>query len=83
MTGRTESRPPTGDPFTEAGTILVALGILTMVLAPFALPGIALTVAAIVPLVLLGAVATLLVALAAAPVLLVRRLRRRATTDEV
>jgi len=52
----------------------VGLGMVTMVLFPFALPGIALTVVALLPLLALA----LPVALVAAPILAVRGLRRRA-----
>jgi hypothetical protein len=50
---------------TSAATGLVALGIVTMVLFPFAIPGILLTVALVVPLLLGALVAGLLAAVVA------------------
>jgi len=67
-----------GDAITGVAEGMFALGVLTMTLFPFAIPGIVLTAAALVPLVLLAVVVGLLAAVAAAPVMAVRRLRRRA-----
>jgi hypothetical protein len=67
-----------GDVITGAAGWLVAVGILTMALFPLAIPGIVLTVAAVVPLALLAVVVGLLAAVAAAPVIAVRAVRRRA-----
>lgn len=61
---------------TEAASWAVGGGILTMALFPFALPLILLTVAALIPLLLVGLVVGIVAALAAAPVLLARRLLR-------
>ena len=66
----------TGDVIDAAGGWLAAGGILTMALFPFAIPGIVLTVAALVPLLLLALVAGLVAAVAAAPILAVRRFRQ-------
>jgi hypothetical protein len=60
----------------EASTFLVAGGILTFALAPMALPIIALTVVALIPIAAIGAVLGLAAALVAAPILLVRRIVR-------
>ena len=77
MTSHTDTTSTIGDVITAAAGWLVAMGIVTMALFPFAIPAIVLTVAAVVPLVLLGVVAGLLAAVAAAPVVAVRRLGRR------
>jgi hypothetical protein len=78
MNAKTDTTSSLGDVITGAAGWLAALGILTMALFPFAIPGIVLLVAAVVPLVLLGLVVGLLAALAAVPVVAVRRLRGRA-----
>ena len=57
---------------------MVGLGMVTMVLFPFALPGIALTVVALLPLLAITVPLALVAALVAAPILAVRGLRRRA-----
>ncbi len=67
-----------GDVITGAAGWIVALGVLTMTLFPFAIPGLILTAAALAPLVLAAAVVGLMAALVAAPVMAVRRLRRHA-----
>jgi hypothetical protein len=54
-------------------------GLLTMALFPLALPLLVLTVAAVIPLALVGVAGGLVVAAVAAPVLLARSLWRRAT----
>lgn len=77
MTPQTDNTSTVGDVIAGTAEWLGALGILTMALFPFAIPGIVLTVAALVPLVLLALVAGLLAAVIAAPVMAVRRLRRR------
>ena len=56
----------------------VGLGMVTMVLFPFALPGIALAVVALLPLLALAVPLALVGALVAGPILAVRGLRRRA-----
>jgi hypothetical protein len=58
----------------EVSAWLVGGGILSMALFPFALPIIALTVVAVIPLVLAGLALGLIVALVSTPILLVRRL---------
>ena len=78
MNAQTDNTSSIGDVITGAAGWLSALGIVTMTLFPFAIPGIALAVAAVVPLVLLAAVVALLAAVAAAPAMAVRGLRRRA-----
>ena len=78
MNPHTDNTSGIGDVITGAGEWVVALGLLTMTLFPFAIPGIVLVVAAVVPLVLLAVVVGLLAAVAAAPVMAVRALRRRA-----
>ena len=78
MSPQIDTTSSLGDVITGAAGWLVYLGTLIMVLFPFSIAGIALTVAAVVPLVLLAMVAGLLAAVAAAPVMAVRRLRRRA-----
>jgi len=57
---------------------MVGLGMVTMVLFPFALPGIALVVVALLPLLAITVPLALVAALVAAPILAVRGLRRRA-----
>ena len=79
MHAKTDTTSTIGDVITGAAGWMVALGILTMAIFPFAIPGLVLAAAALVPLVLLAAVAGLLAAVAAAPVLAVRRLLRRST----
>jgi hypothetical protein len=77
MNAETETRMTAGDVVTEAAGWLATLGTVTMVLFPFALPGIVLVVAALVPLLLLAVPLALVAAVVAAPVLAVRGLRRR------
>jgi hypothetical protein len=66
-----------GEVVDEASKWLVGGGILTMSLAPFALPGIALLLIAALPLVVLGLAGGLLAAVVIAPIVLVRALVRR------
>ena len=73
MDAKTDTGRPM-DGVAETTGWFVGLGMVTMVLFPFALPGIALAVVAVLPLALLA----LPVALVAAPILAVRGLRRRA-----
>jgi hypothetical protein len=75
MNPQTDTTSSIGDVITGAAAWPVALGILTMTLFPLAIPGIVL---AVVPLVLLAVVVGLLAAVAAAPVMAVSGLRRRA-----
>jgi hypothetical protein len=77
MNPHTDTTPGIGDVVNGAGDGIVALGLLTMTLFPWAIPGIALAVAVAVPLVLAAAVLGLLAAVLAAPFVAVRRLRRR------
>jgi len=60
----------------EASAWAVGGGILTMALFPLALPIILLTAAAAIPLLLVALAVGLVVAVVAAPILLLRRLRR-------
>lgn len=60
----------------EASAWAVGAGIITMALFPLALPIIALTAAAAIPLLLLGLAVALVVAVVAGPIILLRRLRR-------
>ncbi len=62
---------------TEVAQLVTGLGIMTFALFPFALPMIALTAVFVLPLVAVGLVAGVLTALVAAPIALVRRLRRQ------
>jgi hypothetical protein len=63
---------------SETTAWMVGLGIVTLAIFPFALPGIVLTIVALVPLLLIGVAAALVVAIVALPILLVRSLGRRA-----
>jgi hypothetical protein len=78
MDAHNDTTSSIGDVITGAAEWMFALGVLTMTVFPFAIPGIVLTVAAVVPLVLLAVVGALLAAVAAAPAMAVRGLRRRA-----
>jgi membrane protein implicated in regulation of membrane protease activity len=69
----THSYPGLAD---ELSAWLVGGGILTMALFPLALPIIALTAVAAIPLVLVALALGLVAAVVAAPILLLRRLRR-------
>ena len=73
MNVRTETRPTAGELFDEGAALSAGVGMIVMVLFPFALPAIILAGVVLVPLVLLGLVG----AVPAAPVLAVRALRRR------
>lgn len=77
MNAQTQSGLTVADVVTGAAGWVVSLGTVTMVLFPFAVPGIILTVAAILPVLLLGLVLALVGAVLAAPVLAARRLMRR------
>ena len=77
MDARTETQPTAGDIITELAGMVAGLGMLTLVLFPFALPAIALAALAVVPLVLALLVALVAFAVAAPFVLVVRALRRR------
>ena len=73
---RVDGSPSTGDVASELTGWLVAGGILTMMLFPFALPLILLLAIGVVPLLVVPLAAGLVVALVAVPVLLVRGLLR-------
>lgn len=64
--------PPAGELVSEVANFTVGLGLIVMIAFPFALPILLLTALLAVPVVLIGLVA----GLAAAPFLLIRRLRR-------
>lgn len=66
-----------GEIVDEASNWLVGGGIVTMALAPLALPGIALLLVAAIPLLALGLAGGLLAAIVIGPILLVRALVRR------
>jgi membrane protein implicated in regulation of membrane protease activity len=66
-----------GEIFDEASNWLVGGGIVTLALAPLALPGIALLLVAALPLVALGLAVALVAAVVIAPIMLVRGLVRR------
>jgi hypothetical protein len=72
---------PSIDVVEGASAVLVGGGILTFALFPLALPLIALTVVATLPLVLIAVAVGLLAAILAAPILLLRGLRN-AVRDE-
>ena len=82
MNAHNDNTSSIGDVITGAAGALFALATLTMTLFPFAIPGIILTVAVIVPLVLLAVVVGLLAAVAGAPVMVVRALLRRAAARD-
>jgi len=65
-----------GEIFDEASNWLMGGGIMTLALAPLALPGIALLMVAALPLVALGLAVAMVAAVVAAPVLLARRIWR-------
>jgi hypothetical protein len=67
--------PTASDLFEEASAWALGGGVLTFALFPFALPILVLTVAFVVPFALAGLAIGVVVAVAAAPILLVRRLR--------
>jgi hypothetical protein len=71
---RTHTHPELLD---ELAAWLVGFGIVTAAVFPLALPIIALTVASLIPLVLVALAAGLLIAVVAAPILLVRRMFAR------
>ena len=68
--------PSAGEVADEMATMAIGGAILTLALFPFAVPMIALTVIALVPLLVLGLAAGLMVAVFAVPVTTARRLRR-------
>jgi hypothetical protein len=77
MSSQIDTTSSIGDVITGTAGWMFAFGVLTMTLFPWAIPGIVLTAAAVLPLVLLAIVAAVLAAVAAVPVLAVRGLRRR------
>jgi hypothetical protein len=66
----------------EVAAWLVGAGIVTMALFPLAIPIIALTAVAAIPLVLVALAVGLAAAVVAAPILLLRRLRRSAGASD-
>jgi membrane protein implicated in regulation of membrane protease activity len=78
MSARPNSSPQV-DVVEGTSGVLVAAGIVTMALFPLALPILALTAIALLPLALPFLAAVLVAALVAAPILLARRVARRAT----
>jgi hypothetical protein len=68
--------PTAGEVADEVARWAIGGAILTFALVPFAVPMIALTIIALVPLLVLGLAAGLVVAVIAAPVVIVRRRRR-------
>ena len=75
MPRRRDHAPSWGEVMDEFAAIAVGGAVLTFALFPFALPMIALTLAALAPLLVLGLAARLVVAVPAAPIVVVRRLR--------
>jgi len=67
--------PTTSDLVEEASAWALGGGVLTFALFPFALPILLLTVVLVLPFALAGLAIALVVAVVAAPILLVRRLR--------
>jgi len=80
MHAQTEIQPTVGDAVSEGGGVLASLGIIVMVLFPFAIPGLVLVALVAVPLLVVGLVAALAAAVVAGPVLAIRALRRRIAT---
>ena len=68
--------PTVGEMVDELATMAAGGAILTFALFPFAVPMIALTIIALVPLLVVGLAAGLVIAVFAAPVVVVRWLRR-------
>ena len=68
--------PTAGEVADEMATMALGGAILTFALFPLAVPMIALTIIALVPLLIVGLAAGLVVAVFAVPVVMVRRLRR-------
>ena len=67
--------PTASDVFEEVSAWAIGGGVLTLALFPLALPILLLTVAFVLPFALAGLAIALVVAVVAAPILLVRRLR--------
>jgi hypothetical protein len=67
--------PTASDVFEEASGWALGGGVLTFALFPFALPILLLTMAFLLPFALAGIAIALVVAVVAAPILLVRRIR--------
>jgi tetrahydromethanopterin S-methyltransferase subunit D len=74
-----ETKHASGEAVAGVAAGLTGLGILTMVLAPLALPILILTIASVLPLLAVGLVLALPVALIAGLWLVVRRVARRPT----
>jgi hypothetical protein len=75
LPGREAMNPIAADLFEEASAWALGGGVLTFALFPFALPILLLTVALVLPFVLAGLAIALVLAVVAAPILLVPRLR--------
>jgi hypothetical protein len=76
MNPRTDTEPTTGDIVTELASLFAGLGMMTMVLFPFAVPALAFAAIVVVPLLALALVVGVVSAVLAAPVLAVRALVR-------
>lgn len=76
------TRPSGSQLLEEVSDLLVGLGMITMILSPFALPFIALTLVVLAVVAVPAAVGGVLVAVLAGPVLLVKRMRA-SRRDEV
>ncbi len=79
MFDKTAENPPTGL-LDTASEFLVGGGILTMALFPLAVPIVALLIVAVLPLLAVGALVAVVGLVLAAPVVLVRKLRKRLAT---
>jgi len=73
--------PTPADVVEEASAWAIGGGIITFVLFPFILPILLLTAAFVIPFLLAGLAIALVVGLAAAPILLLRHLRRRSAVS--
>jgi hypothetical protein len=69
--------PTASDVVEETSAWAIGVGLITFTLFPFALPILLLTVAFLLPFALAGLAIGVVVAVLAAPILLVRRRRRR------
>jgi hypothetical protein len=71
-----DNSPTTAELVDEANGWAVGGGVVTMALFPLAIPLLALTVVAVIPLLVIGLAAGLVAAVVAAPILLLVRLAR-------
>ena len=78
MNTQVDTTSSVGDVITSAAGWVAGLSILTMALFPLAIPGVVFILALVLPLAVPAVALALLGAMAAAPVLAVRALRRRA-----